>query len=478
MVFSRYTEWTSKHGDLLEIQLNYIFNGFQAGQNDKDLSVAASNALMYFCQDCSSLLQSYCGQLIEFIWKIEPSVDAYSMFEMCQGLSSVINDQDVENIAATFQSFIVEHNKRFDVIVQQFVQDPSNHELSAKVADFIDLLFAIFESIVPKYEYPEPGVQEPLMPFISELVTKLIKLLDGYAISNVIVVDRSMKLFRRIFEKYHIFTQPILPVVTEFVTKGYSTTGLGAYLWFSGSVIYVYGDDEFYPVDIQIKEAVWQFACSQCSTFFNNFETMQTLDKFFEMVHDFFIMCNDMLMFFPEKMINTPMLMSSLVQWNLQSLPKLDNFEAYMTLIRFLDDLSSWGFKTPPISTTSITEVPESWRQSIIQELIFKNGSNIVNTLINGLVTNFDTKAHQEIIAVIVKVFRLATDNNGNDPTICIEWLNDALSKMGTIENNEKNKLLSIGNALVQKDYRRCRSNISDFIDWYLRKHMSSRMYN
>lgn len=477
LVFSRYTEWTSKHEDLLEIQLNYIFNGFEAGQSNHDLSVAASNALMYFCQDCSSLLVNYCGQLVDFIWKIEPAVDNYSMFEMCQGLSSVINEQETAKIGGIFNSFTSQHNKRFDIIIQQFISNPSDPDLSAKVAHYIDLLYAILENIVPKFEYPEQGVEEPLIASISEHITKLINLLDAYAISNVIIVDRTMKFFRRVFEKYHLFTQPILPAVSEFVAKGYSTSGLGAYLWFSGSIIYVYGDDEYYPVDVQVKEAVWQFACQQCSTFFNNFKSMQTLDKFFEMVHDFFLMCNDLLMFFPEHMMNTPVLISSLIQWDLESLPKLDNFEAYMTLIRFLDDLSSWGFKTPPISVTSITEVPDAWRCTILEQVVSKNGSNIVTALINGLVTNFDSRAHQEIISLIVKIFRLATENNNNDPSVCLEWLDSALRKMGTIESNERSKLMSIGNALIQRDYRRCRGNIKDFIDWYLRKHISSRMY-
>ena len=326
---------------------------------------------MYFCQDCSSLLVNYCGQLVDFIWKIEPAVDNYSMFEMCQGLSSVINEQETAKIGGIFNSFTSQHNKRFDIIIQQFISNPSDPDLSAKVAHYIDLLYAILENIVPKFEYPEQGVEEPLIASISEHITKLINLLDAYAISNVIIVDRTMKFFRRVFEKYHLFTQPILPAVSEFVAKGYSTSGLGAYLWFSGSIIYVYGDDEYYPVDVQVKEAVWQFACQQCSTFFNNFKSMQTLDKFFEMVHDFFLMCNDLLMFFPEHMMNTPVLISSLIQWDLESLPKLDNFEAYMTLIRFLDDLSSWGFKTPPISVTSITEVPDAWRCTILEPVSY-----------------------------------------------------------------------------------------------------------
>ena len=42
---------------------------------------------------------------MDFIWKIEPAVDNYSMFEMCQGLSSVINEQETAKIGGIFNSF-------------------------------------------------------------------------------------------------------------------------------------------------------------------------------------------------------------------------------------------------------------------------------------------------------------------------------------------------------------------------------------
>ena len=88
-----------------------------------------------------------------------------------------------------------QHNKRFDIIIQQFISNPSDPDLSAKVAHYIDLLYAILENIVPKFEYPEQGVEEPLIASIFEHITKLINLLDAYAISNVIIVDRTMKFF-------------------------------------------------------------------------------------------------------------------------------------------------------------------------------------------------------------------------------------------------------------------------------------------
>ncbi len=62
LVLGRYTEWTAKNPQYLEPQLNYIIAGFK-GETTSDIKVAASHALMYFCQDCSSLLVNYLNSI-------------------------------------------------------------------------------------------------------------------------------------------------------------------------------------------------------------------------------------------------------------------------------------------------------------------------------------------------------------------------------------------------------------------------------
>ena len=50
LVLRRYTEWTAKHPEYLEFQLNYISSGFK--NQSKDVISAAAQALKHFCQDC------------------------------------------------------------------------------------------------------------------------------------------------------------------------------------------------------------------------------------------------------------------------------------------------------------------------------------------------------------------------------------------------------------------------------------------
>ena len=53
LVLGRYTEWTAKHPEYLEFQLNYISSGFE--NQSKDVISAAAQALKHFCQDCKKV---------------------------------------------------------------------------------------------------------------------------------------------------------------------------------------------------------------------------------------------------------------------------------------------------------------------------------------------------------------------------------------------------------------------------------------
>lgn len=53
LILGRYTEWTAKHPEYLEFQLNYISSGFD--NQSKDVISAAAQALKHFCQDCEKV---------------------------------------------------------------------------------------------------------------------------------------------------------------------------------------------------------------------------------------------------------------------------------------------------------------------------------------------------------------------------------------------------------------------------------------
>ncbi|GAV54011.1 hypothetical protein ZYGR_0AK05130 [Zygosaccharomyces rouxii] len=476
LVLGRYTEWTAKHPENLNMQLQYIFDGFNNGESDSRIMTASSHALMYFCSDCSELLSNHLNQLFNFYFNVEDLVDIESQFELCQGLSAVLDKQPPETVSLQFQKLLQDNFAKLMEIIPKYKMDPATY--SNAIADKIDLVYAMFEELKPRYEYHRQG-QEPLVPQIESIWNFLQNLLLSIgALSDGVIIERATKLFRRIFEKFHLFCEPILSSVAEFLVQGYMTTGLGSYLWCSGSIIVVFGDDESLPVPPHLREAVWQFALSQTNTFITNFTKMDKnlLDDEHESIMDFFSMISDLLMFYPREFILSESLLVNVVEVALASVIKLKNYDAYILILRCLDDIVSWGFKTPPISTIAIDAVPDEWRQRILDRVIISHGTGLLTALFAGLLTNFHANAHTDAVSCIVKCFRLAVEANSDDSTVCVQWIYEVTAQLGLVTPKEKDNLTqAVVNGLRQRDYRKVREGIKAFVDWYMRKNLHPR---
>src|SRR5699024_3399103 len=81
--------------------------GFEVANNtnNKDIIIAASHALMYFCQDCSSLLVNYLEQLYMLYGQVREQLDIESAYELVDGLAHVIKQIPSENLYQTCEMF-------------------------------------------------------------------------------------------------------------------------------------------------------------------------------------------------------------------------------------------------------------------------------------------------------------------------------------------------------------------------------------
>ncbi|EDO14419.1 hypothetical protein Kpol_218p4 [Vanderwaltozyma polyspora DSM 70294] len=476
LVLGRYTEWTAKHPDMLQVQLQYIFKGFEVAGSNREILTASSHALMYFCADCSEFLVDYIEQLFDFYLKIKNIVDIESQFELYQGFSAVLNKQPSDKVLALSQQLLSYDLNEISELVPKW--QTNRDSFSAKIADKIDLIFAMFEELKPRFEYPDQG-SEPLAPLIVSLWDFLKHILiDLKGLTDNIIVERTTKLLRRLFEKFHIFCEPILSSVVEFLVDGYSNTGFGSYLWCSASLIVVFGDDESLPISPQLKSEIWRFGCAQSLTFIMSFASLDhsNINDYYEQIMDFFAMVSDLIMFYPKEFILSTDLLGNVVDIAIASVHKLENYDAYTFIIRCLDDIISWGFRTPPISTISIESVPDEWRQQILQEIVIGRGAAIVTSLFSGLVTNFNETTHSDAISCIVKLFRLATEANNNEPSICRQWVIEAVNYLGHTTSKERDDLCnSVVSGLNKRDFRKIREGIRLFVNWYLRKNVESR---
>lgn len=480
LVLGRYTEWTSHHPEFLEMEMNYILNGFQSTGYSQEIIDASSTALMYFFEDCSQLLSGFVEQLLDFYWKIQSAVDEESLYRICVGLSAVINEQPAEKIGPTFELFLNPYLTKLEQSISVWHANPADKNLSNKFADEIYLLEAILKSISPRNDYPDQG-PDPLEPYISIIWNTLRTILiDSDASTNEEIVMRTLSVVRTLLFHFHVFCKPILPSMVELLIQGYESTGLDWYLWCSASVIRTFGDDESFPIGAEVRQAVWRFALSQCISFMKRFEQIDKalLNENYGLVQSFFIMVDDILMFYPQELITSDELLGPIVSVGLECITKIENYDGYFDSLHTLEDLLSWGFETPPISTVAIKEVPVEWRQKILKEMVLDRGQLLVNNMLLGLVSNFCDNAQPTAFSCLISCSRLATQANNGNSSVFVSWISNAVDQLGKVTDQERNNLLNtVGNALNQGDHRKARKCLEDFVGWYLRKNVSPRLY-
>lgn len=463
LVLGRYSEWTAKHPEYLEVQLNYIIKGFEsATQTERDIFSATSQALMYFCQDCSSLLVNYLDQLFMVYQQVQSHLDVKSTYDLVNGLAHVIKDlPDSEQYKAA-ETFLTPTVSRLTQLSQNgSLQDDSITSALHDEAEVLSIFFNILRC--QSFEEPQFPVAnyfiDKLYPLLSQILQKFQKSLK--------VSEHFVKIFKNVIQGCSVFLTPLLPQLTDLLHEGFRETYFGCYLWVTGVVIREFGDEVSTG---QTQNAVYQFGLSQSALFFELLKSNTELDirDIPDVIEDFFNMANDLLMYFPAKVAGNGQLMSSILESGITSLTTSEEHNPLMACVHFFVDYLSWGSQYPPISfyEGDPAEVQQYVRQFLMAE---NNGQKLVTAVVNGL------------------IFKFYNDPDGNDLLLklltvtpdmekALSWLHQAVSALPNVSEKEVQKLMNAtAVALPNKDNRRIRMSIKDFVSWYTRKNVNSR---
>lgn len=470
LVLGRYTEWTSKHPQYLQIQLDYIMAGFQQKQ-DLDVIIAASHALKYFCMDCASLLTDYLEVLFNLYSSVESSLDVQSQYEVSQGIAYVLKEQldpqKLYKIVTMFWEPIL--SRLSELCGMKSSNSASMDQIDTKIADTIELITIYIEALKPRtYSAKEDPVANIVMNSVWPLVSKLVTI-HGHSVK---VSERSMKLVRTSMQTFRSYLVPVLKQTSELLVYGFDKYNYGCYLWVSGSLIKEYASQEDGTNSDQIAEAVWQFSIHQINNF-NNFFTglsEHQLVDYPDLVEDFYRMVGDLLMFVPVRLIRTPEVIEQVYHTAVKALGTYHEYQAVSSVLQFLIDLYSWGFETPPISL--MDDIPPDLKSTIIT-FTMNTGAEIISCLMYGIIYSFPSDCWPEANELITKICTLtAANSNPKTPIIWVDSFLDSLPA-GSVGQKEKIKLLtSMESALNTKDTRSVRTAIRDFSSWYKRKNV------
>lgn len=457
LVLGRYTEWTARHPEYLEFQLQYITNGFTT--NSKDVTRAAAQALMHFCQDCKTLLAPYIEQLYTFYEKVYGELDLDSLYEVTDGLAHVVAAQAVDHILSALQHF----GKPIADRLLAKAQLPGDEEPYMKIADEIELL-TIFVRIVRPHV--DPGSVNPVASFIIDLYPVMTTLLQSHGTSTY-VAERISRFIKTSLHSSGLGLLPIVGAIAETLVSEFERTHYGCWLWVSGALVREFGDDVESTVDDNTKEAVWQFSHRQMVAFFKFFAgtTARTVS---DLIEDFFRLMGDVLMFFPFKLIGSDVFLPSF-QAAMNAL-SLEQVEPLIAALHYLQDLFAYGQEHPPTSVVK-GPIPTEVRNCVLT-LAHSHGKELSAHIVSGLIFSFPRDAVSDASALYLSLTKLVSAEQS------LQWLSFTIDLLpsGTVGEEEKTKLLDrVSAAIGSGDYKRVRTLLRDFTSLYSRRHVTPR---
>ncbi|KAG7920036.1 hypothetical protein KL927_000716 [Ogataea polymorpha] len=470
LVLGRYTEWTAKHPEHLEEQLNYITSGFQQQQN-MDIIIAASHALKYFCMDCAELLSNYLEQLYNFYSNVEPSLDIDSLYDITEGIAHILKeerDQDkLYNITLMFWKPTLEKLNQYSSAQPATAQELD--KLHTQIADTVEILTIYVDALRPK---SFSNASHPVARIVMEIVWPLVvRLVEAHG-RSVKVSERCMKLVRRSLQSYKTYLLPVVSTTAELLVSGFQNYKHGCYLWVSGAFIKEYAAED--DVSADIKEAVWGFSVQQAGNFIKIFNELgkDDIPEYTELVEDFFRMGNDVLMFLPVKLLESS-LVEPVYRVAVRALETYPEYGTISSVLQFLVDLYSWGFETPPVSMAD--DIPEALKYKVLNFAV-ATGEELLTKLLGGLIFTFPSDCWPEANELVVKLVKLSMLQGGSK--VGLGWLDRAMLSLprGSVSDSERLKLLrTVETAINSNDFRRVRTSVRDFVSWYRRKNVDRR---
>lgn len=468
LVLGRYTEWTNMNPEYLEIQLNYIIKGFELTFNANDaksISMASTSALMYFCQDCSKLMIKYLEQLYILYNQISGKIDFKSNSEVINGISHILlnfNEDDPK-----MSEFLLVFLKPIFNNLESLYESTD----SEKIGENFDLITIIIKILkIRDYNIQNNKVVEIFNNYILPLINKfLTKFID-----NLNINEKILKLIKTSVESFNIYLLDNLKNLIDLLLQGFKFNNFGCYLYVSGSILREFSDPEHF--ELSLINDVFKFGVEQCLNFFKILSTKDTksLNEIPDVIEDFFRMLDDLLMYYPNQFfdIDETIIINPSIEASVLLFDNFESFEGTISVIHYLIDLVSWGSNNIPVSFVEINN--HGLIRSKINNLISSKGDVLLNNLIRNLIFKFnnfnnDTITY-ELNDLILKFIVLSPHDK------VVNWLMKILTDLPNNDNKQLNKFNNIINtAINNKDQKRIRSCLKDYIGWYTRKNIKAR---
>lgn len=459
LVLGRYSEWTANNPEFLEPQLNYIIEGFLGDvSSTTDIVNATSQALMYFCQDCAPLLINYMEQLYMLYKQVQDKLGTTAVYDLVDGLSHVIREMPADKQYMAAETFLTPTLMK---ISELSAGNPLDEAVTTQLRDEGEIL-SIYQNIARCYNYEVPTC--PTASFFIEKIWPIITTVLSKFGKSLKVSEFYLRIIKNAVQGCTTYLTPIIGEICNLLHDGFKATLYGCYLWVTGVVI------QCSPEFAESLQAIFQLALSQSNAFFQIISKDSSVDikSMPDVVEDFFSMASELLMYFPPEVTSNEELMRSIFEAGILALESSEEYNPLMACVHFFIDYISWASEYPPVSLYEGDF--EAVKQNVkLFMSVDTHVERLLQAVIRGLIFKFYNDADGNDL--VIKIL-----GDAADPNQSIARLNTAILTLPNISEKEISKLMgSVSVALPNKDMRRIRIAIKDFVSWYTRKNVNTR---
>ncbi|KAF2484969.1 armadillo-type protein [Neohortaea acidophila] len=462
MALGRYTEWTAKHPDTLQEQLNFIMACFSHA--DKEVIRAAALSFKFFCNDCAALLKDYMPQLQQFYESNLDTLPSSSQEEVSEGVASVLNMQPLDTLYASFKSCCEPVVKR----LMAMAQAAAEKEQKLAIADRLNLVTIFIQTVAPQVE---PSRPHPVVQYCQEIFPILAAICEGF-VDFVPIVERVCRCWRYMVLSYRIHTAPLLPQLAEKLAAGFTASRQGCFLWATDSIVREFSDVSDH-VSQDTTTAIYTFYEQQATTFLRALNDLPP-EELPDVIEDFFRLSADVLLYHPDKLLLSN-LMPPILSAASTSLTLLKE-EPLIATLHFLRDFLAYGSDAAPSSTFDPDGQyrnranPAPVRENV-HKLVLAQGEPVTQRCMTGMMYTFPADCFPDASGVLLALFQLL-------PREVAAWTAKTVSMLpeGSVAPQEQERLLrNIQQRIESGEVRRVRTLLQDFTNSYRRRNVAPR---
>ncbi|KAI0348375.1 ARM repeat-containing protein [Trametopsis cervina] len=429
LIISRYTEWINKHPTYIPDQLNYISAGFE--DTDSEVNAAAGQALKYLCQDCKQHLVDFLPQLHQFLASMGGKLAQEDKVQVYEAIAFVISAMPMEHAATSLREFALD--------ILQLVHTTANKPTAATKEELklvidaletLEVMLGVIDTFGDELPASCRNTAQEAWAIFDPFIAK-------YG-SDYDVCERITRVLRLGLNFFGTSALSVVPAVLSRMATAFEATGFASYLWIIGKVLGRFGAEESLALQNSFKHAF-----ERASSKLVNLLQIKPPTQIPDVMEDFLRMSQQLLDHTPDILFPSPAFPVTF-RAAMASLTLVQTDIVFAALDYIRDILTHDSLDPPAVPPPKFPIYAAA-----IKAVIEKEGFDLTNLLLSGLVGDFPSDSASSVITVFRVLAKLW-------PSQLSTWLPLVLQQLPPTSTPDQVKqafLADVSQSLNAKDY-------------------------